>query len=194
MPDPFDDYPDLDPSDHGAGSSPTIYTIGHSTRALDDFVGMLKAHGVRKLVDVRTIPRSRRHPHFSGEELAESLLGYGVEYRWCKALGGLRRPLKDSLNTAWRNESFRGYADYMQTPAFQAAVEELLELGRNSDTVIMCAEAVPWRCHRSLIGDALLARGARVVDIMSEKKASVHRPTPFARFDGVRVNYPARAE
>lgn len=152
---------------------------------------MLKAHGVRKLVDVRTIPRSRRHPHFTGEALKGALPGYGIDYYWLKALGGLRRPLKDSPNAAWRNDSFRGYADYMQTPAFQAALEELLMLGSNSDTAIMCSEAVPWRCHRSLIADALIARGVRVVDIMSEKKASVHRPTPFARFEGASVTYPA---
>ena len=177
--------------EYEAAGGPTIYTIGHSTRALDEFVGMLKAHDVRRLVDVRTIPRSRRHPHFTGEALALALPEYGIEYHWRKALGGLRKPQNGSVNGAWRNDSFRGYADYMQTPDFQAAVEELIQLGRLSDTAIMCAEAVPWRCHRSLIGDALIARHAKVIDIMSETKAPAHRPTPFARFEGTRVTYPA---
>lgn len=171
----------------------TIYTIGHSTRTLEEFVALLEAHGVRKLVDVRTIPKSRRYPHFAGEALKGSLAEEGIEYHWLKALGGLRKPRPDSPNGAWRNRSFRGYADHMQTEEFDDAIEELIELGSGNDAAIMCSEAVPWRCHRSLVGDALLARGVRVLDIMSETKAPEHELTPFARVEGTRVTYPSEA-
>ncbi len=172
----------------------TIYTIGHSTRSLDEFLSLLRAHGVRKLVDVRTIPKSRRHPHFWGDALDDALTEEGMTYYWRKALGGLRRPDPDSENDAWRNTSFRGYADHMQTPEFNEAVEELIELGQGSDLAIMCSEAVPWRCHRSLIGDALLVRGVEVLDIMSETKAPPHKLTSFAQVDGTRVTYPKQDE
>lgn len=169
---------------------PTIYTIGHSTRSLEEFVEMLTAHGVKQLVDVRTVPKSRRYPHFAGEALAESLPPAGISYRWLKELGGRRRPRPDSPNLGWRNESFRGYADHMQSLEFVRGVEELVERGHNDDLVIMCAEAVPWRCHRSLIGDALLVRGANVLDIMTARKAPAHKLTPFARVDGTTITYP----
>lgn len=155
---------------------------------------MLKAHGVEELIDVRTIPKSRRHSHFAKDALEVSLPEAGIVYRWCKALGGLRKPRPDSTNTAWRNDSFRGYADYMQTPEFSAALEELLARGRDRRVAIMCSEAVPWRCHRSLIGDALLARGVTVLDIMSESKATAHKLTPFARVEGERVTYPGEGQ
>lgn len=172
----------------------TIYTIGHSTRTFEEFASLLAAHGVKQLVDVRTIPKSRRFPHFAGEELARRLGEAGVGYHWMKSLGGLRKPVPDSPNSAWRNLSFRGYADYMQTPEFASALEELVERGQGNDLVIMCSEAVPWRCHRSLIGDALLVRGVKVLDIMSAKKAPAHKLTPFAQVVGTQVTYPPRTE
>lgn len=168
----------------------TIRTIGHSTRTHEEFVAMLVAHGVRSLVDVRTIPKSRRHPHFTLEALSTSLPALGVNYTWMKELGGLRRPRPDSRNSAWRNASFRGYADHMQTAEFAAAVERLIALAEGVEVAIMCSEAVPWRCHRSLIGDALLVRGVNVLDIMSETKEVPHELTPFARVDGDQVTYP----
>lgn len=169
----------------------TVYTIGHSTRPLDEFVALLRAHGVVKLADVRTIPRSRHNPQFEGAALERSLAQAGIEYRWWRALGGLRHARADSPNGAWRNASFRGFADYMQTQAFADALEELIVAGRGDDLAIMCAEAVPWRCHRSLIGDALLVRGVTVLDIMSRERATPHRLTPFAVVDGLTITYPA---
>ena len=151
---------------------------------------MLEAHGIGQLIDVRSIPKSRRHPHFAREALAEMLPAGGIGYDWMPALGGLRRPRPDSPNGAWRNASFQGYADHMQSAEFGEAVDELVERGRASALVIMCAEAVPWRCHRSLIGDALLVRGVKVLDIMTEKKALVHRLTSFAHVEGRSVTYP----
>lgn len=168
----------------------TIYTVGHSTRAKEEFASLLRAHGVGRLVDVRSIPKSRRYPHFAMEALAEFLPAAGIGYDWMQALGGLRRPRPDSPNGAWRNRSFRGYADYMQSAEFRAAVDELVVRGSGSDLVIMCAEAVPWRCHRSLIADALLVRGVRVLDIMSERKASVRKLTSFARVEDTNITYP----
>ncbi|MBT2596742.1 DUF488 family protein [Arthrobacter sp. ISL-72] len=168
----------------------TIFTIGHSTHPIDEFISMLKAHGIRKLIDVRTIPKSRRNPQFNGDQLAASLRAQGIRYRRMESLGGLRHPRKDSPNAAWRNASFRGYADYMQTEEFAAAVAQLVERGKTNNAVIMCAEAVPWRCHRSLIGDALLARNVEVLDIMTEKSARPHTLTAFARVEGERVWYP----
>jgi len=171
----------------------TIHTIGHSTRTLAEFVRMLEAHGVQALVDVRTVPKSRRHPHFTRDALSASLPALGISYTWLKELGGLRRPRPDSSNRAWRNASFRGYADYMQTPEFAAGVERLIALARDADVAIMCAEAVPWRCHRSLIGDALLVRGVSVLDIMSETAEVPHRLTPFAHVSGDQVTYPGES-
>ena len=167
-----------------------VFTIGHSTRALDEFVAALRAHGVEELADVRLIPRSRRHPHFNDDALAVSLPDAGIDYVPFKSLGGRRRAAKDSINTGWRNASFRGYADFMQTDAFAAALDELMELARARPTAMMCAEAVPWRCHRSLIADALLVRGWNVLDIYDERKAAPHKLTPFARVEGTRVTYP----
>lgn len=171
----------------------TIYTIGHSTRPVREFIDMLHAHGVKRLVDVRTVPKSRHNPQFGQDELRESLQAAGIAYRWAKDLGGLRHAAKDSVNTGWRNASFRGYADYMQTPEFAAAVDALVVEGRGDDLAIMCAEAVPWRCHRSLIGDALLVRGVRVLDIMADDKATAHSLTSFAVVDGTKIVYPPLA-
>lgn len=169
----------------------TIFTVGHSTHPIEKFLGILKAHGIKKLIDVRTVPKSRHNPQFNGDALAASLRASGITYRRMEALGGLRHARKDSPNDAWRNASFRGYADYMQTEDFTAAIGQLMERGRSSNAVIMCAEAVPWRCHRSLIGDALLARNVEVLDILTERSAKPHTLTSFARVEGDRVWYPA---
>ncbi len=167
-----------------------ILTIGHSTRTIEEFIAMLRAHGVEALVDVRTVPRSLRNPQFNSGALAGALAAAGIDYLHMPTLGGLRRPRKDSPNLAWRNESFRGYADYMQTPGFAAALDRLIEFARARRTAIMCAEAVPWRCHRSLIADALAARGVAVEHIMSEAAAKPHTVTSFARIEDGRVTYP----
>ncbi len=172
----------------------TILTIGHSTRSIDEFLEILRAHGIERLVDVRTIPKSRRVPQFNSESLAASLRGQGIDYLHVKSLGGLRHPNKDSVNLGWRNASFRGYADYMATDEFRASLERLLELAREKRTAIMCAEAVPWRCHRSLIGDALLVRGVKVEDIQSATSIRPHEMTPFARVEPPNIVYPAYCE
>jgi len=177
-----------------AASKVTVLTIGHSTRTIDDFLAILAAHGVQRLVDVRTIPKSRRVPQFNSDALAASLRKHAVEYVHMKSLGGLRHAKKDSVNLGWRNASFRGYADYMGTAEFRDALSRLLDLAREKRTVIMCAEAVPWRCHRSLIGDALLLRGADVEDIMSATSRREHVLTPFAKVDGLHLAYPAGIE
>lgn len=172
-----------------------MLTIGHSTLPLDLFLNALRQNGVRLLLDVRTIPRSRHNPQYGAESLAARLRDAGIEYRWMQTLGGLRHTSKDSINTGWRNSSFRGYADYMQTPAFAEALEELLALDQRTAAAIMCAEAVPWRCHRSLIGDALLVQGRPVEDIFVSANGATHRRphalTPFARVEGRRLWYPA---
>jgi len=171
----------------------TVYTVGHSTRSLYDFVGLLRAYGIERLVDVRSIPRSRHNPQFNKDMLGKLLRNRRISYRHMKTLGGLRHARADSLNTGWHNISFRGFADYMQTPEFTVAVMKLVELAREKTTAIMCAEAVPWRCHRSLIGDALIVRGIGVVDIFSPKSAKPHLITPMAEVHGTRVTYPAPA-
>ena len=170
-----------------------IFTIGHSTRALDEFIGLLKREGVTHLADVRAFPFSRRHPHFNGEQLAPALAAEGISYTHFPSLGGRRRAKKDSHNTAWRNSGFRGYADYMETPAFASALDSLMEAGRKQPTAIMCAEAVPWRCHRSLISDALTARGVEVLHIM-DTGHKPHTLTSFARVVDGEVRYDAGAE
>ena len=152
---------------------------------------MLRAHDVQRLVDVRTVPGSRHNPQFGSQALHHSLAGAGIEYIHMKALGGLRKPSAQSVNTAWKNTSFRGYADYMQTGDFDAALEQLIAMAGEKRTAIMCAEAVPWRCHRSLISDALVARGIPVEHIMSETRRDPHRMTSFAKRTGLRIIYPA---
>jgi uncharacterized protein (DUF488 family) len=169
---------------------PPIFTIGHSTRSIDDFIALLKAHNIELLADVRTIPRSRRNPQFNADALPAPLAQAGIVYVPMPELGGLRHPRKDSPNTAWRNESFRGYADYMLTPQFEAALERLIETAEAARVAVMCAEAVPWRCHRSLIADALTARNIPVRHITSATAAKPHTLTPFAKVEGRRVTYP----
>jgi uncharacterized protein (DUF488 family) len=172
----------------------TVLTIGHSTRSIEEFLSILKAHGVERLVDVRTIPKSRRVPHFNSDSLAKSVQKEGIDYVHLKTLGGLRHAKKDSVNTGWRNASFRGYADYMATGEFRAGLDRLLQLATEKRTAIMCAEAVPWRCHRSLIGDALLVRGVHVEDIFSVTSRREHELTSFAKVNGVDISYPAENE
>lgn len=168
----------------------TIFTVGHSTLPIERFVALLNAYGIERLGDVRTVPRSRHNPQFNADALAGSLAAAGIVYVPMPALGGLRHPHRDSPNSGWRNKSFRGYADYMQTTAFQDAVDELVRIGRQSRTAIMCAEAVPWRCHRSLVADALEVRGVSVVEILSETSCRKHALTPFAQVDGTSITYP----
>ena len=167
-----------------------VYTVGHSTLALPDFLALLAAAGVRALADVRRYPASRRHPHFARETLAESLVAPGVEYRWLPGLGGRRRGRPDSPHVAWQSASFRAYADHMETPEFLRELGRLLELACARPTAVMCAEAVPWRCHRQLIADALVARGIEVRHLLGRGAAPErHRLTSFARLDGERVIY-----
>ncbi len=168
-----------------------ILTIGHSNHSLDEFLGLLDAHGVTCVVDVRTIPRSRHNPQFNSDAIEDSLRKAGIGYAHRKQLGGLRHAARDSINMGWRNASFRGFADYMQTPEFAAAITELIEFARTKRCAIMCAEAVPWRCHRSLIADALVVRKIAVEHIMSRTKRDAHKPTPFAHVRGTRIIYPA---
>lgn len=168
-----------------------ILTIGHSTRSAADFLPLLQAHGVTGLADVRTVPRSRRHPHFSAESLSVFLPEHGIEYIHLPGLGGLRKPRPHSENGGWRHEGFRGYADHMQTPEFTGALETLIAFARERQAVVMCAEAKWWQCHRQLIADALVARGIEVRHIMSAREAPRHELTPFARAAGTAVRYPA---
>ena len=169
---------------------PTVWTLGHSTRPIDEFMGLLLAHQISLLVDVRTVPRSRYNHQFNTDTLTRSLRDAGLRYRHSPELGGLRKPKKDSVNDGWRNASFRGYADYMQTDEFLNALEVLMTESRLQPTAIMCAEAVPWRCHRSLIADALVIRGWDSRHIMSETKADPHQLTSFARLEKGRLTYP----
>jgi len=173
-----------------SGGAATVYTVGHSTRSLEEFIAMLLAHGVRRLVDVRTVPRSRHNPQFNRETLPQELQSVGIDYDHRPELGGLRKPRPDSVNTGWRNVSFRGYADHMQTDDFGHGLDALIAQAPKEQLALMCAEAVPWRCHRSLIGDALLARGVPVEEIVDAKRRTPHRLTPFAVIDGTKVTYP----
>ncbi len=169
----------------------TIFTIGHSTRPIDRFLELLQSHGIKQVLDIRTIPKSRRNPQFNTDALAASLNAAGIGYVLMKDLGGLRHPRRDSVNLGWRNSSFRGYADYMQTPEFSAALDRAIQLASERASVLMCAEAVPWRCHRSLVSDALLVRGIRVAHITSNAEPKPHTLTPFARVRGTEITYPA---
>lgn len=175
-----------------------MLTIGHSTLPIEVFLRALQENAVDLLIDVRTIPKSRHNPQFGGEELAASLRSSGIEYRWIQSLGGLRHSHKGSINMAWRNASFRGYADYMQTAAFAEALVELMALDDRRAAAIMCSEAVPWRCHRSLIGDALLVHQRGVEDIFVASSGKTHRKphalTSFAQVEGTRIWYPSHAE
>jgi uncharacterized protein (DUF488 family) len=175
----------------GSGT-PRILTIGHSTRPLSEFITILEGFGVCRLVDVRTVPRSRTNPQFNRDTLPGELEKTGIGYAHMAGLGGLRRPRAGSTNLGWRNLSFRGYADYMLSEEFEQNLSELIALASREQIAIMCAEAVPWRCHRSLIGDALLARGVHVDNIMGPHKATPHKLTPFAKVEGSRVTYPGQ--
>lgn len=168
----------------------TIYTIGHSTRPLNEFIKILEAYGIKALIDVRTIARSRFNPQYNEEAFKACLSEHFISYARMKGLGGLRHTTKESINQAWRNSSFRGYADYMQTPEFTKNIKQLIKVSKDKITVIMCAEAVPWRCHRSLIGDALVVRKIPVEDILSEKNSQPHKLTLFAKIDGTTISYP----
>jgi uncharacterized protein (DUF488 family) len=173
----------------------TIWTIGHSTRTIEEFIELLKSHEIEALVDVRHFPGSRRYPHFNKEQLADSLAKTGIQYHHLPNLGGRRRPRSDSPNTTWRNKAFRGYADYMESAAFEEGIGRLIDLSRNKRVGIMCAEAVWWRCHRGLIADYLKAQGHRVLHIQSAIKAEEHPFTPAARIVNGRLSYrPATAE
>jgi uncharacterized protein (DUF488 family) len=169
----------------------TIYTIGHSTRSIEQFLGLLQAHNIEELVDVRTVPQSRHNPQFGKEELAAALQQAGIGYTHLGKLGGLRQSSKDSVNLGWQNSSFRGFADYMATPEFQQGLDELKAIAEKKRVAIMCAEAVPWRCHRSLIADALTMQGWQVLHIQSKKTASPHVPTPFLKVQDGKLTYPA---
>jgi uncharacterized protein (DUF488 family) len=169
-----------------------ILTIGHSTRPLVEFLALLQAHGIRRVADVRRYPGSRRHPHFAREALHTALASEGIEYVHMPDLGGRRSAARDSPNTAWRSASFRAYADYMASETFQRALEPLIDWAAGNETVVMCAEAVPWRCHRQLIADALVARGIEVRHVMTPTSAKVHVLNADARIspDGT-ITYPA---
>ena len=167
----------------------TVYTVGHSTRGLDEFIALLARHGIAHVADVRAFPASRRHPHFNREPLAGELGPRGIAYSHHPALGGRRTPSRDSRNAAWRNAGFRGYADYMQTADFRRGIDGLLLVAGAAPTAVMCAESVPWRCHRSLIADALLVRGAAVLHVL-DAGLRPHALPPFSVVHGDRVRYP----
>ena len=168
-----------------------VFTIGHSTRTIAEFIRLLKAHAVQRVIDVRTIPRSRHNPQFNRDQLSPALHRARMHYTHMPGLGGLRRARRDSSNTAWRNASFRGYADYVQTVEFDDNLSRCIALARRERVVLMCAEAVPWRCHRSLIADALIVRGIEAMEITSGIRARPHALTQWARVKGTRVTYPA---
>lgn len=168
----------------------TILTVGHSTRSIEAFLGLLRAQGVKRVIDVRTIPRSRQNPQFNRETLPQTLRQVGMGYTHLPELGGLRHARRVSTNMGWRNTSFRGYADYMQTPEFEVGLDTLMTAGKREPIVVMCAEAVPWRCHRSLIADALSIRGIQVKHILSATRTQPHMLTPFAQVHGMQITYP----
>ena len=167
-----------------------IFTLGHSTLPIAQFTALLQAYDIGQLADVRTVPRSRHNPQFNADALAGSLAAAAITNVPMPELGGLRQPRRDSPNSGWRNKSFRGYADYMQTEEFRQGIDRLLQMAQSARTAIMCAEAVPWRCHRSLVADALQIRGTPVVEILSQTQYRMHALTPFARVQGLSITYP----
>jgi uncharacterized protein (DUF488 family) len=177
-------------SAEAAAAAPLVCTIGHSNRPLETFIELLRGNGVARILDVRTVPRSRHNPQFNRDALPASLEAAHIGYTHLAGLGGLRRTRADSPNGGWRNLSFRGYADYMQTAEFAENADRVAEMAHGERCALMCAEAVPWRCHRSLIADALLVRGVRVEDIIGPKERKLHLLTPFARVEGTRIVYP----
>jgi uncharacterized protein (DUF488 family) len=181
----------LRPRAGGNAKTPVVFTIGHSTRPIEEFIRLLRAHGVQRVIDVRKIPRSRHNPQFDRAQLSPALHRARIHYRHLPGLGGLRKAARESHNTGWRNASFRGYADYMETPLFSASLDRLIAMSKRESVVLMCAEAVPWRCHRSLIADALSVRGVEVLEITSGIRARPHILTPWARVVGTQITYPA---
>jgi len=175
---------------HRSAGKLTLFTVGHSTRPIAEFIELLQSHVVEQIIDIRTIPKSRHNPQFNGDSLATSLHAAGIRYVHLKELGGLRRAKPDSVNLGWRNASFRGFADYMQTKEFTDGLERAIRLAEERPSALMCAEAVPWRCHRSLVADALLVRGIRVLEIVSAAQPKEHQLTPFADVHGTRITYP----
>jgi uncharacterized protein (DUF488 family) len=168
----------------------TIFTVGHSNVSIEAFLALLRPYEIGCVADIRTVPRSRHNPQFNADALAPALSANEIDYTPLQSLGGLRRPRKDSPNTGWRNEGFRGYADYMQTPSFSAGLERLIEMSRDRRTAIMCAEAIPWRCHRSLVADALVVRGILAIEILSQTTCRPHVLTSFAHVEGTDITYP----
>lgn len=168
-----------------------LWTIGHSTRSSEEFLLLLQSHDIQRLIDIRRYPGSRRYPHFHSAALANSLPGAGILYEEMPRLGGRRTARSDSPNDGWKNASFRGYADYMQTEEFDQALDELMAQGEHERAAIMCAEAVPWRCHRSLVADALVVRGWEVIHILGAGQAKPHQLTTFAMLHDGRLIYPA---
>jgi uncharacterized protein (DUF488 family) len=173
-----------------------VYTIGHSTHPLEGFIGILQRSGITRVIDVRTIPRSRHNPQYNRENIARALRDSGIEYVHCAGLGGFRHPgpVQESVNKGWKSEAFRAYADYMQTDWFWSALQRAIELAREESVALMCAEAVPWHCHRSLIADALMVSGVKVLHMLDEGTLIPHRMTPFARVAGGRISYPKEPE
>ena len=171
-------------------TKPVIFTIGHSTRPLEEFIELLRARGIERVIDIRTIPRSRHNPQFNGETLGPTLRAARIGYVQLKKLGGLRHAKADSKNLGWRNASFRGFADYMQTAEFEAGLDRVIRLGEEKPSALMCAEAVPWRCHRSMVADALTVRGFPVQHIVGGSKPQAHKLTSFARVRGTNITYP----
>ncbi|MGV3774667.1 MAG: DUF488 family protein [Verrucomicrobiales bacterium] len=176
------------------GAESLIFTVGHSTRSLEEFVSLLQGHDVSRLVDVRTVPRSRTNPQFNRDTLPESLHRFGISYIHVPELGGLRKTNKDSPNGGWRNLSFRGYADHMMTAEFEVGLSQLIHWLPTERMALMCAEAVPWRCHRSMIADALIVRGIAVEELLSPAKRQPHKLTSFAKVDGTVITYPPYEE
>ncbi len=184
----------MNTQDRTPSPAPTVLTVGHSDRPLEEFLRLLKAHGATLVVDVRKMPGSRRNPQFGPDTLPQALRQAGIEYMHMPGLGGLRRRRPDSPNTGWKNASFQGYADYMLTPEFQRSLQELLERADGERAALMCAEAVPWRCHRSLIADALVVRGVAVEHILGASRTQPHVLRPWARVQGTRILYPPPAD
>jgi uncharacterized protein (DUF488 family) len=169
---------------------PTVYAVGHSTRTINEFIEILQAHSISILVDIRTIPKSKHNPQFNGDDLKKSLESKCIIYTHFRELGGLRKAKKDSVNTGWQNASFRGFADYMQTREFASAIRRLMQLAKQGRVAIMCAEGNPFRCHRSLVADALTVRKVRVLHISSRTSARAHTLTEFAKVSGTKITYP----
>jgi uncharacterized protein (DUF488 family) len=169
----------------------TVFTVGHSTRTIEEFVHLLKAHAIQHVIDVRSMPRSRHNPQFAQDQLSSALERFRIHYSHMLGLGGRRHARRDSTNTGWRNVSFRGYADYMETPAFRESLNRCIALAHEERVALMCAEAVPWRCHRSLIADALLVRGVEVGEITSAMHVRPYSLTSWARISGMDVTYPS---